>query len=187
MVLHISGGTTEVLKVKPLDVGYDIEIIGGTSDISAGQFIDRIGTKMGLDFPAGPYVEEMSKDIKNTDLHIPISITKNMVSFSGPETHFSRLLHDNNINHNEIAYATLDCVAKSLVLLVKNVIKQYPLNSILIVGGVASNIQIRSYLLYMLSKENIDIYFANPKYCSDNAVGVAKLGLFEYLKQNNKA
>jgi len=184
IALHISGGTTEILKVKPLDVGYDIEIIGGSSDISAGQFIDRIGTKMGLPFPAGPYLEEMSRNIKSINFNIPVSVTKNMVSFSGPETYFSRLLCDNTIRHDEIGYATFDCVAKSLVLLIKNVTKQYPLKNLLIVGGVASNGQIRSYLLDMLSKENMSIYFANSKYCTDNAVGVAVLGLSQYLTQN---
>jgi len=106
-----------------------------------------------------------------------------MVSFSGPEAHFSRLLNNNTIQHDEIAYATLHCVAKSLVLLMNNIIKQYPIKKLLIVGGVASNNQIRSYLTQMLSKADMDVYFANPRYCSDNAVGIATLGLNKYLQE----
>ncbi|QUH20697.1 Kae1-like domain-containing protein [Alkaliphilus sp. B6464] len=184
IALHISGGTTEILKVKPLDVGYEIKIIGGSSDISAGQLIDRIGTKMGLPFPSGSHLEKISKNIKSVDFNAPFSVANNTVSFSGPETYFSRLINDGTIKYDEISYATFDCIAKSLVLLIKGVIKQYNLKKVLIVGGVASNGQIRSHLSDKLSKENINIYFANSKYCTDNAVGVAALGLFQYLKQN---
>ncbi len=123
IALHISGGTTEILKVKPLDVGYEIKIIGGSSDISAGQLIDRIGTKMGLPFPSGSYLEKMSKNIKGVDFNVPFSVTNNTVSFSGPETYFSRLINDGTIKYDEISYATFDCIAKSLVLLIKGVIK----------------------------------------------------------------
>ncbi|MDW7678120.1 MAG: hypothetical protein SCK57_10705, partial [Bacillota bacterium] len=45
--LHLSGGTTELLKVTPQThagvTGFPEEIIGATSDISLGQLIDRIG------------------------------------------------------------------------------------------------------------------------------------------------
>lgn len=40
LTLHISGGTTELLRVTPKKKGYKIEIVGETSDISAGQFVD---------------------------------------------------------------------------------------------------------------------------------------------------
>ena len=56
--LHLSGGTTDLLKAVPDEMGLDIERVGGTSDISAGQFIDRIGVALGLPFPAGVHVDK---------------------------------------------------------------------------------------------------------------------------------
>ena len=50
---HLSGGTTELLYVEPDGVNVRAEKIGGTSDISAGQLIDRTGVLLGLAFPAG--------------------------------------------------------------------------------------------------------------------------------------
>ena len=50
---HLSGGTTELLLVRPEGTSVAAEIIGGTSDISAGKLIDRAGVLMGLPFPAG--------------------------------------------------------------------------------------------------------------------------------------
>ena len=50
---HLSGGTTELLLVRPEGTSVTAEIIGGTSDLSAGQLIDRTGVLLGLPFPAG--------------------------------------------------------------------------------------------------------------------------------------
>lgn len=184
IALHISGGTTEILMVKPKGLGYDIEILGGSSDISAGQLIDRVGTKIGLPFPAGSHLEKLSQGIEKVDFKIPVSIAGNMVSFSGPETHFSRLVDDGTIDPGEIAYGTFLCVAKSLVSLIKNILKEYTAKNILIVGGVASNGLIRSYLRDKLGENGLALHFAQPKYCTDNAIGIASLGLSQYLKEN---
>ncbi len=185
MCLHISGGTTEILKVTPIyGGGYEIEIIGGSSDISAGQLIDRVGTKLGLSFPAGPYLEKLSESVTSVNFNIPVSVVKNKVSFSGPETYFIRLLEEGAISDAQIAYATFDCIAKSLTLLIKNILKQHHFSDILIVGGVASNNQIRNHLLDKLSREDISIYFGKAEYCTDNAVGVSDLGLSKYLNEN---
>ena len=60
---HLSGGTTELLRVHPSAGGaLDVQIIGGTRDISAGQLIDRAGVALGLPFPAGPYLEKLALD-----------------------------------------------------------------------------------------------------------------------------
>ena len=50
---HLSGGTTELLRVEPEGHTVRAEVIGGTSDISAGQLVDRAGLLLGLPFPAG--------------------------------------------------------------------------------------------------------------------------------------
>ena len=60
LVWHLSGGTTELLYVVPDGVSVRAECIGGTSDISAGQLIDRTGKRLGLAFPAGKAVDELS-------------------------------------------------------------------------------------------------------------------------------
>ena len=50
---HLSGGTTELLYVRPSGYLIEAQLIGGTQDISAGQLVDRIGVAMGVPFPAG--------------------------------------------------------------------------------------------------------------------------------------
>ena len=56
---HLSGGTTELLKVEPDGYTVQAEIVGGTQDISAGQLIDRTGVLLGLQFPAGKALDAL--------------------------------------------------------------------------------------------------------------------------------
>ncbi len=77
--LHLSGGTTELLKVAPQpDVGFDEEIIGATADISLGQLIDRTGVALGLPFPAGPALEKLALACEEEPFDIPFSIKSNL-------------------------------------------------------------------------------------------------------------
>ena len=64
---HLSGGTTELLLVEPEEKNVHAERIGGTSDISAGQLIDRTGRLLGLDFPAGKALDKLSGESQTKD------------------------------------------------------------------------------------------------------------------------
>ena len=57
---HLSGGTTELLLVTPEGKNVRAERIGGTSDLSAGQVMDRTGKLLGLPFPSGKALDELS-------------------------------------------------------------------------------------------------------------------------------
>lgn len=86
--LHLSGGTTELLKVTPASypgdaadrkdvkqgVSYQEKVVGETSDISLGQLIDRVGVAMGLSFPAGPALEQLALNCKEDPFETPFSI-----------------------------------------------------------------------------------------------------------------
>lgn len=102
--LHLSGGTTELLKVTPVadtdGKGFAEEIIGATSDISLGQLIDRTGVALGLGFPAGPALEVLASACSEAPFDIPFSIKKTTaapcftLSLSGPETFLRKKLPD---------------------------------------------------------------------------------------------
>ncbi|MBR4972422.1 MAG: DNA-binding protein, partial [Oscillospiraceae bacterium] len=65
---HLSGGTTELLLVEPDGKNVKCTKIGGTTDISAGQLIDRTGVMLELPFPAGKHLDLLSKEAVNTDV-----------------------------------------------------------------------------------------------------------------------
>lgn len=186
LALHISGGTTEFLEIKHQKSGYKIKILGGTSDISAGQFIDRIGVKMNLPFPAGVHMENLlNEGALLKDINIPVSVKDRYLSFSGPETYIQKRLKE-DIKASDVAYSVFLAIGKSLYGLIKNIMNTNGYKDILVVGGVASNKIIKNYLEDQLQAEGINIYFGIPKYCSDNAVGIAALGVESYINQKNK-
>ena len=98
LFLHLSGGTTEFLKCCFIKGGgFFSEILGGTSDISAGQLIDRVGVKMGLPFPSGRYIEELSKNATDP-YELPVNVSENYLSFSGCEAEVFRIIERENID-----------------------------------------------------------------------------------------
>lgn len=174
LAVHMSGGTTELLKVDREDSHLAIQLLGGTSDISAGQLIDRTGVKLGLPFPAGPALEELAANMKESALKLmlPISLRQGKVSFAGPETQVQRWLSQGHLSA-EIALAVQKGVARAIGKLIEFGREQSGLNHVLLVGGVASNQFIGQYLQNRFEKQGCLIYKATLHYSSDHALGCA--------------
>ncbi len=180
LAVHLSGGTTDLLKVKCKDdkSAFRIKELGTSMDLHAGQFIDRVGVALGLSFPAGPSLEELGRQGEFGKETIPSAVDGYNISFSGPATAAMRLIKSNK-NPQDIALAVEQCIAKSLEKVLKKAIIAEGQQEVLIVGGVAANQYIRSRLKKRLEHPAIGakLYFADPQWSSDNAVGIAALGL----------
>jgi N6-L-threonylcarbamoyladenine synthase len=177
IAIHISGGTTEILSVrKSMEAGYDIMEIGGTKDISIGQLIDRVGVRLGLAFPAGKTMDQIALSNKSFVFKLPISVKGTYMNFSGPETKAMGAIAE-GINPEEIAWATFQCISKSLETVILNVCQNTDLHQVIIVGGVASSRYIRDFLRDSNKLKGIDIHYGDAKYCTDHAVGTALLGI----------
>ncbi|MDD4503493.1 MAG: O-sialoglycoprotein endopeptidase [Clostridiaceae bacterium] len=187
---HISGGTTELLHVQKKDT-MEIIKIGGSSDLNAGQFIDRVGVAMGLKFPCGQEMDKLCSEYETKGIDVPISIDGCFASFSGPETHVQRLIKDKALGAYEMAGISMGvflCIAKSIERTVLNAKKKYDIGKLLLVGGVASNAWIRNYLKNSdrLKESGIAPVFSNERYSSDNAAGTAVLGMKKFNERLNK-
>ena len=191
LVGHLSGGTTEFLLVESIynkDKGIElkIQLLGGSKDIQAGQLIDRVGVKLGLPFPAGVHLEKLASAIVDFDGQFPVSIDGFDLSFSGPETFIKKLI-DKEISAEQVAASTQFIIAKSLERVFINIINELEINDILLVGGVASNGFIRSYINEKLQKyfseRNIKLHIPEAKYSPDNALGAAYYALQKYISK----
>ena len=169
--VHLSGGTTEILKSRYVGNNFVHEIIGGTKDISAGQFIDRVGVKLGLQFPAGKALEQLALSADRAE-KLPVSVDGTYMSFSGVETKASRMADKADADSAPLALGVLETVRDTLIKSINNAIKETNTHNILVVGGVASNGIIRQGLTEQLDGE---VYFAKAEYSTDNAVGIAYL------------
>ena len=171
---HLSGGTTELLFVQPDGKNVSCTKIGGTTDISAGQLIDRTGQLLGLPFPSGRHVDAASRESIKNDL-FRVKCNNLDFSLSGVENKVQAYYRSCNNAAETSAYA-LRSVCDVVLRATQNALKEYPGLPVVFSGGVASNSMLREKL------EPLKPVFAQPAYSTDNAMGVAVL---TYLSQEN--
>ena len=163
---HLSGGTTELLLIEPEGKNVKATKIGGTTDISAGQLIDRTGQLLELPFPSGKHLDALSKEAQDKSL-FKVKCPGMEFSLSGVQNKVEQY-HKDHDAADTAAYA-LRCVIHAVITATKNAQKQYPGLEVVFSGGVASN-----SLLRELAKP-LKPVFAQPQYSTDNAMGVAIL------------
>ena len=165
---HLSGGTTELLLVEPDGKNVKCTRIGGTTDISAGQLIDRTGQLLAMPFPSGKHIDALSKDAVMKDV-FKVKCSNMEFSLSGVQNKVQQFHEKNTIPAETAAYA-LRCVAKAVSQASEQALKAYPGLRIVFSGGVASNAMLREVLA------PLNPVFSEPRYSTDNAMGVAVLG-----------
>lgn len=181
LAVHISGGTTEILKVKrPNKWKLDIEILGGTTDLHAGQFIDRVGVSLGLGFPTGRELEKLAlaSSDKAASL-LPSSVKGYKVSFSGVEAAAQRMIAQ-KIPPSDVARAVEGCIARTITKIVDKAVAETGMIKVLMVGGVSANNYLRTEIAKRL-KNKAELFWAEPSWSSDNAIGVAFLTKNKYI------
>lgn len=167
--VHLSGGTTEILKSQYRNGEFVSEIIGGTKDISAGQLIDRVGVACGLPFPCGREMENMAAEAEAGAV-LPVSVDGSYINFSGAETKALRMAAQTD--SPVLFRGVLAAIACALEKALNHAVRSTGCRAVLFVGGVAANLFLREYLIRHV---DADITFAQPEYSTDNAVGTAVL------------
>lgn len=164
---HLSGGTTELLLIEPDGKNVKATKIGGTTDISAGQLIDRTGQLLSLPFPSGKHLDLLSKQAEDQSF-FKVKCPDFSFSLSGVQNKVEQYHCTHNIPAETAGYA-LRCVAHAVLSATKNAKKAYPGLEVVFSGGVASNSMLRQIM------EPIKPVFAQPQFSTDNAMGVAVL------------
>ncbi len=167
---HLSGGTTELLRVEPEEDGVAVraEILGGTSDISAGQLIDRTGVLLGLPFPAGKGVEKLSRQAQKREYY-KVKVNGLTFSLSGMENKVRQMVQRGE-EPAEIAWFAQETVCRVVQACTKAAMEVYPGLPVLCSGGVASNGRLKELL-----RQNCGALFAQAQFSTDNAMGTAVL------------
>ena len=164
---HLSGGTTELLLVEPEGKNVKCTRIGGTTDISAGQLIDRTGQLLELPFPSGKHLDALSKDAAMQET-FRVKCSNMEFSLSGVQNKVQQF-HAANGDPAETAAYALRCVAKAVYLATEQALKAYPGLRVVFSGGVASNSMLREVIA------PLEPIFSQPQFSTDNAMGVAVL------------
>lgn len=173
IAFHVSGGTTEALLVEPDDNEIiKATVIAQSSDLKAGQAIDRAGVMLGLTFPCGKELDTLSQISDKTYKH-KLSFNGLDCSLSGIENKAHKML-ENNENKEDIAKFVITYICDTLDKMTELIIDKYGNLPLVFAGGVMSNSIISKRL-----SEKYGAYFAKPEFSCDNACGIA---IYGYLK-----
>ena len=200
LLLHASGGTTDVLLAERQQNGrYRITEVGGSMDLHAGQFVDRIGVALGLQFPTGPALEALAEkalartaevsacvseqsvaSVSEADagaalmVELPVSVRKLQVSLSGPCTAALRKL-EAGAEPAALALGVEHALAETFARVLRNGAQEYRVRDVLLVGGVGSNNYIRQHVERKLAKLRypVRLWVPEGRYSCDNATGCA--------------
>ncbi len=168
--LHISGGTTEILRTYPSDNGFSLSLEGGSLDLHAGQLIDRVGVAMGMKFPCGSELDKLAMSVEES-IKLPVTLKGTSFHLSGAEAQAMKLL-EKGCNTGKLARGVLETIALSIKKSLDVLYKDRPFETVVAAGGVTASRVMRE----TLKSKNYRVLFADPRFSTDNACGVAFLG-----------
>ncbi|MBO5648361.1 MAG: peptidase M22 [Clostridia bacterium] len=183
LAFHVSGGTTDLLRVCPTDGRYDVTMLGTSLDLHAGQVIDRIGVMLGMQFPCGPSMEALAASFQNKRPTCKVCVKGCDCNLSGLENQAQKM-HREHVDDAEIAAYVFAFIEKTLLKMTENALAQNEGLPVLYAGGVMSNSIMRAALSSFCQSRGSKAYFAAPQLSSDNAAGVSLLACRAYLREN---
>jgi N6-L-threonylcarbamoyladenine synthase len=190
MGLVVSGGHTSLYRVNGFG---KYERLGQTRDDAAGEAFDKVAKLLGLGYPGGPIIDELSREGNPGAIRFPrpyLSKHSFDFSFSGLKTavvnyvkahpppaggYPEDLLRDIVSSFQEAVIEVL--VRKTLLAA-----GQQGLKRIVLSGGVAANHRLRERIREEASRERVKVYIPSPSFCTDNAAMIGVAG-HAYLKR----
>ena len=181
--VHLSGGTSEVLYVRQEKTEFKIRMLASSSDINAGQLIDRVGVAIKQPFPAGKYVDKKAMEFTGEKILLPISASMESCSFSGTEAAAMRELKAGT-DEGAVCEAVMSSIARTIAKMAGGAAYYSGACDLLMAGGVSASEYLRQKLPILLEKRGMhfNLHFAKPEYSSDNAVGAALLCRKKFLR-----
>ncbi len=185
--LVVSGGHTHLVSVKDYGV---YEILGRTRDDAAGEAFDKVARAIGLGYPGGPKIDQISKEGNADAIHFPRAKVDGMeydFSFSGLKSAVLNYLNScemkgETISVPDVAASFQAAVIDVLVGHSMQAIEAYGLKQFAIAGGVASNSALRAAFTDACALRDVQFYCPSPIYCTDNAAMIGVAGYYEYIK-----
>lgn len=189
LCLAISGGNTIIVDVKSYT---DMNIIGCTRDDAAGECFDKTARVLGLPYPGGRPIDELSKGGDDKKYSFPISHVADSpydMSFSGLKTAVINLVHNaqqkgEELDRSALAASFTRAVSESLVPRTISAAKMLGYKKLVVAGGVAANSRIRADFKAAADKEGLELFVPPLKLCGDNGAMIAAQAYYEYLAGN---
>lgn len=186
LCLAISGGNTMLVDVR----GYtDMRIIGQTRDDAAGECFDKSARVMGLGYPGGRPIDELSRQGDDRRYELPrpfVGENPYDMSFSGLKTAVVNIAHHceqtgEELDRAGLAASLCRAVSETLVGRTMAAVQELGYDRIAVAGGVAANSRIREDFRKACGEAGIRLYVPPLKLCGDNGAMIGAQGYYEYL------
>jgi N6-L-threonylcarbamoyladenine synthase len=186
VALLVSGGHTQFFDVR--GVGR-YRLLGETQDDAAGEAFDKTAQLLGLPYPGGPALAELAE--RGTPgvvpLPRPMLDSGNLdVSFSGLKTAVALRAREaahggspaalSSADKADIASAFQAAVVDVLVAKSVRALEVTGFATLVVAGGVGANQALRARLRDELSARGAQVFFPEPRYCTDNGAMIALTG-----------
>jgi N6-L-threonylcarbamoyladenine synthase len=182
--LVVSGGHTELFLIKNKK---ELQWLGGTIDDAAGEAFDKTARLLGFGSRGGLAIQEAAGKFKNkkTTIKLPRPLihddTLNF-SFSGLKTAIMREWQkqptQDESTIQELAYEVQESITDVLVAKTMKAVKQYHAQSILIGGGVSSNLRLREKFKSDCELSTVNFFSPPISLCTDNAAYIGSYAFF---------
>ena len=176
--VFVSGANTQIIAHE----GNKYRIFGEALSVGLGNAIDKFGREIGIGFPAGPKIEELSKKGKYVEL--PYNVKGMDVEFSGIITKAAQL-HKQGVKVEDLCYSLQETGFAMLIEVTERALAHTGKKEALLIGGVAANQRFVEMLNKMCKARNVKAYACPLKYSMDNGIQIAIAGLLQY-KNNYK-
>ena len=188
--LVVSGGHTSLYR---MDGFGKLKRLGQTRDDAAGEAFDKVAKLLGLGYPGGPVIDELSRKGDARAIRFPRpSLSKNSFdfSFSGLKTAVVNYVKANpeppagcpEDRLRDLVSSFQEAVVDVLVKKTIQLARHEELKKVVLCGGVAANHRLRERMMEEASQDKIKVFIPHPLFCTDNAAMVGVLG-YEYLKR----
>jgi N6-L-threonylcarbamoyladenine synthase len=180
--LLVSGGHTMLLDVPAWG---EYRLLGTTKDDAAGEAFDKVGTLLGLDYPAGAAIERLAADGDPARHRFPRPLLKGVAetdrfafSFSGLKTAVLRAVQqseDLDAARPHLARGFQDAVIDVLVGKTLDAAHAHGRSLIVLGGGVACNRMLAARMREQAGP-TMRIAVASPRLNTDNAAMIGAAG-----------
>ena len=184
VALLVSGGHTQLVRVDAIG---DYDMLGESLDDAAGEAFDKVGKMLGLPYPGGPHVAKLALEGNSGRFDFPRPMTNRPgldFSFSGLKTFVRNTIAGqadaggelDRQTRADIARAFEEAVVATLAIKCRRALEHTGLQTLIIAGGVSANTHLREVLETTVGKVNGRLFYAQPRYCTDNGAMIAYAG-----------
>lgn len=173
-----SGGHTSIIKASSYT---DFETVGRTLDDAVGEAFDKIGRRMGLNYPCGAEMDRLASKGDPNAFKLPAVHMKDgsyNFSLSGLKTYIINLLNTaemkgESICREDVCASLTRVICDSVVYQLDRALKDNDIKTLAAAGGVLANSHLRSALSSYCEKNGVTLHIPPLSLCGDNGVMIA--------------